>query len=118
MEFQMRNILLACCLSLATAPTLAVADAAPTKPAAKQVAATTATTTYTTEDTDIGSLLDDPAAAAIIDKHMPGFSTNPETELARGMTLKQIQPYAADTITDELLKSMDADFAALATKRK
>jgi len=118
MEFEMRKILIACCLSLATAPTLAVADAAPAKPAPQQVATATAQTAYTTEDTDIGSLLDDPAAAAIIDKHMPGFSTNPETELARGMTLKQIQPYAADTITDELLQSMDADFAALAAKRK
>jgi len=115
MEFEMRKILVALCLCLATVPALAAEAAA--KSAAKQ-AAPAAATTYTTEDTDIGSLLDDPAAAEIIDKHVPGFSTNPETELARGMTLKQVQPYAADTFTDELLKAIDADFAALAAKGK
>jgi hypothetical protein len=39
-------------------------------------------------------------------------------EMARGMTLKQIQPYASDTVTDEVLKNMDAEFAALSTKGK
>lgn len=114
----MRSVLAAVCLALATTSTLAAAGGAasqPTRPAAATAAKAPA---YTADETEIGSLLDDPAAAAIIDKYIPGFSSNPQTELARGMTLRQIQPYAADSITDDVLKSIDADFAAMATKRK
>ena len=68
---------------------------------------------YTTADTTIGSLLDDPAAKAILDKHMPGFSGNPQVEMARSMTLKQIQGFAPDQISDEVLAKVDADLKAL-----
>ena len=68
---------------------------------------------YTTSETDIGTLLDNPAAKAILDKHMPGFSANPQIDMARSMTLKVIQSYAADTITDEALVKVDADLAKL-----
>ena len=72
---------------------------------------------YTTADTDIGSLLDDPAAKAILDKYMPGFSTNPQVDLARSLTLKGVQAYAADKITDEALAKVDADLAKLPVKK-
>jgi para-nitrobenzyl esterase len=85
----------------ATAPTAPAATA----PAAKQK--------YTTADTDIGTLLDDPAAKAIIEKHIPGFTTNEQVDMARGMTLKAVQAYASDEITDERLAAIDADFAKL-----
>jgi len=110
-RLDMRNILIALCITLGSAPSLAAADAA-------KHAAVPASAQYSTEDTDIGTLVDDPSAAAIIDKYIPGFTANPQTEMARGMTLKQIQPYAADTVTDEVLKNMDAEFAAMSTKGK
>ncbi|UVO53082.1 hypothetical protein [Sphingomonas sp. SUN039] len=78
---------------------------APTAPAAKAA--------YNTTDTDIGTLLDDPAAKAILEKHMPGFTANPQIDMARSMTLKAIQAYAADKITDEALAKIDADLAKL-----
>ena len=71
---------------------------------------------YSTEDTDIGTLLDDPLARAILDKHLPGMTTDPQIEMARTFTLRQIQQFAADQVTDEILAKIDADFKVLATK--
>ncbi len=71
---------------------------------------------YSAADTAIGSLLDDPAAKAILDKHMPGFSGNPQVEMARSMTLKQVQGFAPDQIKDEALAKIDVDLAKLPAK--
>lgn len=71
---------------------------------------------YTTADTTIGTLVDDAAAKAVIDKHMPGFSTNPQIEMAKAMTLKQIQGFAPDMIKDEVLAKIDVELAKLPAK--
>lgn len=71
---------------------------------------------YSSAETTIGSLIDDAAAKAVLDKHMPGFSTNPQIEMARSMTLKQIQGFAPDQIKDEALAKIDADLAKLPAK--
>ena len=75
-------------------------------------------TVYTTEETPVGEILDDADAAAIVNKYVAGFSTAPQVDQARAMTLRDIQQYAPESFTDEVLKSIDADFAALAAKRK
>ncbi len=72
---------------------------------------------YTTSDSDIGTLLDDPAARAVVDKHLPNFSKGDQIDMARGMTLKAIQQYASDTITDKVLAEIDADLAKLPWKK-
>lgn len=71
---------------------------------------------YNTTDTTIGALLDDPAAKEVLDKAMPGFSTNPQIDMARAMTLKQIQGFAPDMIKDEVLAKIDAELAKLSAK--
>jgi para-nitrobenzyl esterase len=68
---------------------------------------------YSTADTPIGTLLDDPAAKAVVDKNMPGFSDNPQVAMARSMTFKQIQSFAPDQIKEETLIKLDADLAKL-----
>lgn len=68
---------------------------------------------YTTTDTEIGTLLDDAEAKAIVEKHIPGMTTNPQIDMARSMTLKGIQQYAADDVTDARLALIDADLAKL-----
>lgn len=80
------------------------------------VPAMAASAPYNTTDTTIGALLDDPAAKAVVDKAMPGFSTNPQVEMARSMTFKQIQGFAPDMIKDETLAKIDAELAKLPTK--
>ena len=96
-------------VSLAAVSLPAVA-AEPAKPAAQAPAAKPK---YTSAETDIGTLLDDPAAKAIVEKHIPGMTTNEQVEMARSMTLKAIQAYAPEDVTDERLAKIDADLARL-----
>ncbi len=79
--------------------------------------AAAAATGYTTADTSIGTLLDDPAAKAVLDKIMPSFSSNPQVEMARGMTLKQVQQFAPDQMTDEVLAKVDAELSKVPVKK-
>lgn len=97
---------------LAIAAALAAAVAAPAYAADPAPAAAPAPA-YSTAGTDIGTLLDNPATKAVLDKHIPGFADNPQIEMARPMTLRQIQQFAGDQITDEALAKIDADLAAI-----
>jgi para-nitrobenzyl esterase len=78
--------------------------------------ATAAAAHYSTSTTEIGTLLDDPAAKAVIEKHVPGMTTNDQIDMARAMTLKDIQQYSPDAVTDKVLAAIDADFAKLPAK--
>lgn len=91
--------------------------AAPAASAFAADAPAAAAAAYSTADTPLGTLLDDPAAKTILDKYMPGMSTNPQIEMARSMTLKQIQGFSPDTIKDETLAKIDADLAKLPAKK-
>ena len=50
-----------------------------------------------TLDTTLGELLDNPQAKAVLEKYLPGVSTNPLMAMAKGMTLNMIlaMPQAA-----------------------
>lgn len=43
-----------------------------------------------TLDSTLGSILDEPKAKAVLDKHFPGLSSNPMVAMAKGMSLKTI----------------------------
>jgi para-nitrobenzyl esterase len=100
---------IAAALAATTLPVAAsaaeAAKPAATAPAAKQA--------YTSADTDIGTLLDDAAAKAIVEKYIPGFTTNPQVDMARAMTLKAVQAFAPDEVTDDRLAKIDAELAKL-----
>ncbi|MDX2276645.1 MAG: hypothetical protein NW206_14430 [Hyphomonadaceae bacterium] len=70
--------------------------------------------TMTAETTPIGDLLDHPEARAILERHLPDVVSSDQIDMARPMTLKMIQAYAPDSITDEKLAAVDAELAALA----
>ncbi len=72
---------------------------------------------YTTGSTLVGVILDDPDARAIVENYLPGFSSHPDINQGRGFTLNFMQKFDRDTITDEKLKKMNADFEALARSR-
>jgi hypothetical protein len=104
-----RTILIAALATAAaglTAPAAYAADPAPA-----------AAAHYTTAETDIGTLLDDPASKAVLVKTLPGFADNPQIEMARSMTLKQIQAFAGDALSDEKLAAVDAELAKLPAKK-
>ena|ERR1700759_4702314 len=65
---------------------------------------------YTTAGTPIGTLLKDPAAVAAIERQMPGFTTADKISMASGMTLRQVQRFRPDVVTNEKLVALDADF--------
>lgn len=101
----MRAILVAAALA-ATALTAAPAFAADApKPA------------YSTAETSIGELIDNPQTKAIFDKYLPGVSSNDQFEMAKPMTLRQVQSYAPDQFTDETLAKMDAELAKVPAKK-
>lgn len=97
--------------------TLTLLAAAPVAAHAAEPAAAPAATHYTTAETDIGTLLDDPAAKAVLDKNLPGFADNPQIAMARSMTLKAIQAFAGDALSDAKLAAVDADLAKLPAKK-
>jgi len=98
----MRAYVLAATLLLALGPATALADK----------------TTYTVDETDIGVLLDDPVARAILDKNIPGFSARDGIDQARPFTLNFIQGFPQADITDAMLKAIQADFDRLAATGK
>ncbi len=98
-----RHLLAAAALAVAAAATPASAADAPAAAAAK----------FNSADSSIGTLLDNPQAKAILEKHIPEFISNPQIEMARAMTLKQIQGFAGDALSDEVLARVDADLAKI-----
>jgi len=43
-----------------------------------------------TLDTTLAALLDDPKAKAVLDKHMPGISSNPMVAMVKSMSLNKL----------------------------
>ncbi len=97
-------LIAAAALGLTATPALAAETATAAAPAAAKFSTATST---------IGDLLDNPSAKAVLAKHMAALVDNPQIEMARTMTLKQIQGMAGDMITDEVLAKVDADLAAI-----
>lgn len=79
----------------------------------KVVYTAVAITTYTVDGTDIGTLLDDPAAKAVLDQYMPGLSSHEKIDAARSMTLKAVQAYAPTVVTDKALSDTKAALAQI-----
>ena len=107
----MRLVILASSLALAMASTTAFAQSAPV------ASATDASGHYTTSTTPIGTLLDDPAAKAVLVKYLPEIATSTQIDAVRGLTLKATQQYAPDKVTDTALANIDADLATLPVKK-
>lgn len=72
-----------------------------------------APTGYSTATTRLGVLLGDPDARAVLDRHFPGVSADARIGMAKGMTLRAVQKFAADMFTDEALDAVDAELAVL-----
>jgi hypothetical protein len=105
----MRSILVFCALaaSFAFPPVLAQTSSA-------EAASTNAR--YSTAETEIGTLLDDPAARAVLEKHIPTIAKSESIDMARSLTLRGLQSYS-DTLTDALLDAIDADLVNLTAKK-
>jgi para-nitrobenzyl esterase len=71
---------------------------------------------YSVNDTLVGKLIDDPAAAAILQKLIPTVWANEMFQsLGRDLTLKAIQQYEA-VLTDAKLAEIQAEFDKIPAK--
>ena len=64
-------------------------------------------------DSTIGAILADEGGKAVLEKHMPGISTNPQIDQAKGMSLKAIAPMSQGAITEDMLKAIAEDLSKL-----
>ncbi len=81
------------------------APATPAAPAAAQA--------WSVETSTVAQLMANPAAKAVIDRHLPGFSTHPMVGQAGPMTLRQIQGFTQGAITNAHLTAIQTDLAAI-----
>ena len=65
------------------------------------------------EQSTLQEIIADERAKAILDKHIPGASTHPQLSMGLGMSLKEISWYAESGLTQEKLKALVAELAAL-----
>ena len=99
-------------LALAAA-TLAV----PTAPASAQAAPAAKPAHYTVASTLIGTLLDDPAAVAVLKAVIPSVYANDMFQTSgRAVTLKDVQQYEPDALNDATLAKIQAEFDKLPVK--
>lgn len=73
---------------------------------------------YTAAATELGTLLADPAAKAIVEKKFPllAESSAVASGMANGMTLMQLKQFKPEIFTDAALKEADVEFAKLPAK--
>jgi len=100
----MRPILTAALIAMAAPMALVAVPVAAEAPAAGGLSV---------ETTDLGTLLDNPAAKAVLVKHLPSLVENEQIQMARSLTLKQLQQYTGDGLTDEKLAAVQADLDKL-----
>jgi para-nitrobenzyl esterase len=71
------------------------------------------TPAFSSQETPIGELLDNPATRAVLEKLVPTFVHAERVDEARPMTIREVQPYAAETFTEEIIAKIDAELAKI-----
>jgi len=62
----------------------------------------------------IGKIMSNEQAKVIVEKHLPGATTHPMLDEARGMTLGEVASYPEAGITSAKLQALLADLATVA----
>lgn len=100
----------------AAALALALPSALPGIAFAREAAAPAASKHYSTADTLIGDLLDNPETKAVLERNIPQVISNERFAMARPMTFRAIQSMAGDMLSDAMLDKIDADLAKIPVK--
>jgi hypothetical protein len=99
----------------APAPATPAAPVAPAKPAAPAAAAPAAH--YSVETTLVGKMLDDPAANEVLKKMIPTVYANEMfSTMGRESTLKTIQQYEPEALSDANLAKLQAELNKIPAK--
>ena len=85
---------------------LSGAAMAQTAPAAAPVAKLTL-------DTPIEAIVADPRGKVALEATVPGITAHPAYPDFKGMSLRTVQPLSGGQLTDEMMKKIEADLAAI-----
>lgn len=66
-----------------------------------------------TINSTVGELLADPKAREIMEKHLPGSSTNPSMSIIENMTLPDVWPMSGGKITEAQVNAIAEDLKKL-----
>ena len=94
------------------------ASAEARRPAAGQGEKAATAAGWSTAASRIGDILADPAAKAVLDRHLPGVSADRRIAMAKAMTLRAVQAFAPDQFTNQAMDALDAELAAWAPQRR
>ncbi len=64
------------------------------------------------DTTTIGDLMANPATMAVLQKDLPELISDPRLPQAKGMTLKEVEPYSEGKIDDAKLAAVQKDLDA------
>jgi hypothetical protein len=69
---------------------------------------------YTVEETDIGTLMDDPQSRAVLEKYLPKTITNAQFPMAYSFTLRFISAHdQTGELTEENLEKIEVELSKL-----
>lgn len=102
------KLLVACAVAAAVLSPAAMAQQTPAPAAAPAAAAAKFSL-----DTPIEALIADEKAKAVLDADIPGLSSHPALDQFKAMSLKAVQPFSNGALTDEMLKKVETDLAAI-----
>jgi hypothetical protein len=105
MKFIVSTIAALACL----APAAALAQTAPA-PAPTASATTTAKFNL---DTPIETLAADAGAKAVLEANVPGMTTHAHYDMFKAMSLRAVQPMSGGKLTEETLKKIEIELAAI-----
>lgn len=104
-------------LALALASMAGAVLAMPASPALADAANDARPAHYSVAKTLVGTLLDDPAAVEILKRLIPTVYANDQFQQAgRSLTLKDIQQYEPDALSDANLAKIQAEFDKIPAK--
>lgn len=103
-KMQMHKLLITAGLAVASLGTLTAIPALAETPAAAPLSV---------ETTDLGTLMDNPAAKAVLTKHIPLIINNDQIAAARSLTLRQLQQFTGDALPNETLTAIQSDLDKL-----
>lgn len=78
----------------------------------QRLAAARASGHYNSLITPLGTILDDPAAKEVLERHIAAVIHSDQINMARGVTLEALQSYVPQ-LTDAMLQQIDSELAAL-----
>jgi hypothetical protein len=78
-----------------------------------QAPAPAAATAQFSINTPIIELVANPAAKAVLEKHLPGVEDHPAYNQFKYMSLAEVAPYSEGHVTDAMLAAIDAELKAL-----